>query len=560
MAHHHPEQPKKHFPFFWNTMKHPSLTSSPLPLPNQSLDSLTVLQRSTYDFIVNTLSEPNFQLPITSAKPAPAPTSSSTAKENVLQDPPSSNKLTQAEKCFCSREAILRVCRATKWDRIRALKRLIDTLVWRREFKVDEINSQELSHEAETGKQFTLGYDNHQRPILYMFPYRQNTQPSINQIKLLVWYLERTIDLMPPGVETLTLIIDFGDSSKTRNGQMTPISIAKEVLKILQTYYCERLAQAICINVPWVFWGFLKLLKPFLDPKTAEKVLFDPVVTDHVPAEQLIKESFNGTLDFQYDHEVYYKLFAELTASRKKKMLARYDRYGGGRIGMSEFVLRGGNRRRSQTTRELSVGSYSGTAVSSSTFDSAPVQPTLRNDHGPSRQPTTEAKSSSKPSDSPSATQTIITSKDCGLSPRPEGCRHLQLTGAAGETISSRPLSPNSFSPSFTPSPVHQKESSHSTSREEERGSTHLFSRLQSKSKRKSAAAKRESSQHILSGSSDLASSPEFWPTKSSSNPHRHTFSGHPHHFQSLLVSPDDPLPPLPDHLSYSRRITKICS
>ncbi|KNZ45616.1 hypothetical protein VP01_798g6 [Puccinia sorghi] len=351
---HHPkqsDQPKKHFPIFWKTMKHPSLTSSPLPI--QSLDSLTVLQRSTYDFIVNTLSEPNFQLP-SFAKPATAPTSSSTAKKDLLQDPPSPNKLTPAEKCFCSREAILRVCRATKWDRSRALKRLIDTLVWRREFKVDEIDPQELSHEAETGKQFTLGYDNHQRPILYMFPYRENTKPSINQIRLLVWYLERTIDLMPPGVETLTLIIDFGDSSKPRSSQITPLSIAKEALKILQTYYCERLAQAICINVPWVFWGFLKLLKPFLDPKTVEKVLFDPVVSEHVPAEQLIKESFNGTLDFRYDHEIYYKLLAELTASRKKKMLARYDRYGEGRVGMSEFVIRGGNRRRSVTTRELS--------------------------------------------------------------------------------------------------------------------------------------------------------------------------------------------------------------
>jgi hypothetical protein len=70
--------------------------------------------------------------------------------------------------------------------------------------------------QAETGKQFALGYDNHQRPLLYMFPYRQNTKPSRDQIRLLVWYLERTIALMPPGVESLTLVIDFGGPDAAR--------------------------------------------------------------------------------------------------------------------------------------------------------------------------------------------------------------------------------------------------------------------------------------------------------------------------------------------------------
>ncbi|POW06085.1 hypothetical protein PSHT_10508 [Puccinia striiformis] len=351
-------QPKKHFPSFWRTLKHPSPDSSPLPLPNDPPESLTNQQTSTYEFIVNTLNSPDFELP------TPAlPTSHHTT---VQEDPPegssshSTKKLTEAEKCYCSREAILRVCRATKWDQNRALKRLVDTLVWRREFQVDQIDYRELSHEAETGKHFTLGYDNHQRPILYLFPYRQNTKPSIDQIKLLVWYLERTIDLMPPGVETLTLIIDFGDAEKSRNSssQPTSISVAKEVLKILQTYYCERLAQAICINVPWVFWGFLKILRPFMDPKTAEKVVFDPVVTDHVPAEQLMKDCFHGELDFEYQLTLRQWIPHPGQINSADHRITKYCRHGKGVIGMGEFELRGGNR------RERSVGSIS-TAISS---------------------------------------------------------------------------------------------------------------------------------------------------------------------------------------------------
>jgi hypothetical protein len=104
---------------------------------------LTDQQKSTYDFILNTLSSPDFQLPI---KPSLSTEEDDDTEDH--QDQNVSNKLTQAEKSHCSREAILRICRATKWDQQRALKRLVDTLVWRREFKVDQINHMELSYEV----------------------------------------------------------------------------------------------------------------------------------------------------------------------------------------------------------------------------------------------------------------------------------------------------------------------------------------------------------------------------------------------------------------------------
>ncbi|KAA1103512.1 hypothetical protein PGT21_020210 [Puccinia graminis f. sp. tritici] len=470
---------KKHFPSFWNTLKHPKPHTSALPLPT-SYESLTDSQRSVYQFLVDSLSSPDFELPVTTP-----PTGSGGARLQPLMGnelpnqghSSSSRRLTQSEKCFCSREAIFRVCRAVKWDPHRALKRLIDTLAWRREFEVERIDYRLLSVEAETGKQFTLGYDNHQRPVLYMFPYRQNTKPSRDQIRLLVWYLERTIALMPPGVESLTLVIDFGGPDAARikgpGSQPTPISVAKEVLKILQTYYCERLAQAICINVPWIFWGFLKLLTPFIDPKTAEKVLFDPVVSEHVPSEQLLKKGFNGTLDFQYDHEVYFKLFAELTAHRQEKMLARYARYGNGKIGMSEYVLRGGNSRmnKKEGRREQSVGTSSSTTAISrrsatsspavlnfGTRSASPVDDRARqlDDSDTRVRPEKEPKLSNVDRHRPppmdlSDTSTHTSKGWCGS---PNHLKNVKLAPAGERIASSRPLSPHSFSSS--PSPIDQ--------------------------------------------------------------------------------------------------------
>ncbi|PLW13360.1 hypothetical protein PCANC_06227 [Puccinia coronata f. sp. avenae] len=531
------DKPKKRLPSYWKTLKHPSPDSSPLPLPNDPLESFTDQQKSTYDFILNTLSSPDFQLPI---KPSPSTAEDDDTEDH--QDQNVSNKLTQAEKSYCSREAILRICRATKWDQQRALKRLVDTLVWRREFKVDQINHMELSYEAETGKQFTLGYDKYQRPILYMFPYRQNTKPSTDQIKLLVWYLERTIDLMPPGVESLTLIIDFGSSEKNKNSnsQPTSISVAKEVLKILQTYYCERLGQAICINVPWVFWGFLKLLKPFMDPKTVEKVLFDPVVTDYVPAEQLLKEGFHGSLDFEYEHEVYYKLLAELTSHRKEKMLARYERYGKGMIGMSEFEMRGGNRR-AKGRRGQSIGSSS-TAISSCTLGSASSSAMASGAH---------LKTQHRSSQCPSNGHLLMNSSDARTitskphrSSRPvsyQGSgKQVQLADIV-ELVSSRPLSRNTFS-----LPVPEPVQPSSPTAKEETGRTCFFARFQPKFKRKD---KHET---------DAA--PIHTPPPSPRAHKRHTIS-HSHRFQTLNAFGAEIQQgehKQADHLSCSRRVTGV--
>ncbi|CAH7668477.1 cral trio domain-containing protein, partial [Phakopsora pachyrhizi] len=250
----------------------------------------------------------------------------------------SSSPLSESERCFCSRECLLRILTATRFDLEKSITRLEQTLIWRRQYGVDQIELEIVSKESETGKQFVLGYDRQSRPCLYMFPQRQNTKPSADQIKLVVWSLERTIDLMPPGVENLSLIIDFGSN---HSASTTTVYQAKEVIKILQTYYCERLGKAICINVPWVFWGFYKLVKPFLDSRTAEKIEFDPVLTDLVPAEQLPKEPFGGDLDFEYDHGSYFSLLVKLTDQRRKDILERYQRFGENKIGVSEALLRG---------------------------------------------------------------------------------------------------------------------------------------------------------------------------------------------------------------------------
>lgn len=246
--------------------------------------------------------------------------------------------LTDEEKQWLTKECLLRYLRATKWHEKEAEKRLIKTLTWRREYGVTELTAENCSVENETGKQVILGYDLEGRVCHYLNPGRQNTQPSPRQVQHLVFMLERVIDLMPAQVETLSLMIDF-KPSKTRSNTNPGIAQAREVLDILQNHYPERLGRALIINTPWIVHGFFKLITPFIDPHTREKLKFNEDMRQYVPAEQLWT-TFKGDLDFEYDHSVYWPAMIKLATERREGRKARWEA-GGKHIGESEDYLSG---------------------------------------------------------------------------------------------------------------------------------------------------------------------------------------------------------------------------
>jgi hypothetical protein len=150
--------------------------------------------------------------------------------------------LSPAEQMWLTRECLLRYLRATKWNVAQSAKRLQETLVWRREYGTDRFTADYISEENATGKQVVLGYDNDGRPCLYLLPNKQNTKTGPKQVEHLVYMLERTLDITPPGQETLALLIDFRSSS---SGSTPSIATARQVLSILQNHYPERLGRAL---------------------------------------------------------------------------------------------------------------------------------------------------------------------------------------------------------------------------------------------------------------------------------------------------------------------------
>ncbi|GCF00942.1 hypothetical protein ZYGM_001160 [Zygosaccharomyces mellis] len=256
--------------------------------------------------------------------------------------------LVPEEKFWLTRECMLRYLKGNKGNVQAAIEKLEETLVWRREVGLTVVrkdtkplDSDLVSPENETGKEVILGFDQKGRPLLYMKNGRQNTEPSFRQVQLLIYIMEAATTFCPQGVESLTVLIDFKHYKEPGiiSDKMPPMSISKLSLNVMQNHYPERLGQGILINIPWFAWAFLKMMYPFLDPETRQKVIFDEPFEKYIDPSQL-DAIYNGRLDFHYKHEIYWP---DLTAKVKKVKEIQYSRFlkFGGIAGISEFDLKG---------------------------------------------------------------------------------------------------------------------------------------------------------------------------------------------------------------------------
>jgi hypothetical protein len=87
-------------------------------------------------------------------------------------------------------------------------------------------------------------------------------------------------------------------------------------------------------------WGFFKLISPFIDPLTREKMKFNEDLRQHVPPAQLWTV-MGGDVQFEYEHAVYWPALIALAAERRAAYRERWVR-GGKRVGEYEAYLKGG--------------------------------------------------------------------------------------------------------------------------------------------------------------------------------------------------------------------------
>lgn len=195
-----------------------------------------------------------------------------------------------------------RYMRAAKFKLDDAKRRIAGTLEWRREFKPELIPPEDVRVESETGKIILNGFDINGRPIITMHPGRENTKTSDRQLRHLIYVLERAIDLMPSGQDSLVIIVDYRSTTLRTNPS---ISVAAKVLTILQHHYVERLGRAIVVHLPFILQFFYKGISPFLDPITRDKMRFNPDLKELIPDDHLDAE-LGGSYAYEFDPDIYW--------------------------------------------------------------------------------------------------------------------------------------------------------------------------------------------------------------------------------------------------------------
>lgn len=92
--------------------------------------------------------------------------------------------------------------------------------------------------------------------------------------------------------------------------------------------------------MPWFVTGFYKLITPFIDPVTKQKMVFNEPLKNYVPSAQLL-ESYGGDVKFEYDHSIFYPALNDMCEQRMRDYTARWEARGK-KIGDDEYVLKGG--------------------------------------------------------------------------------------------------------------------------------------------------------------------------------------------------------------------------
>ncbi|XP_039033216.1 phosphatidylinositol transfer protein 3-like isoform X1 [Hibiscus syriacus] len=224
--------------------------------------------------------------------------SSSNSSEKSLTCEEQQTKITEMRKLigplpeklaiYCSDAAIARYLRARNWNVKKASKMLKETLKWRAEYKPEEIRWEEVAREAETGKIYRSNYiDKHGRTVLVMRPSCQNSKSTKGQIRYLVYCMENAILNLPAYQEQMVWLIDFNGFNLSH----ISVKVTRETAHVLQEHYPERLGVAILYNPPKFFEPFWTLVKPFLEPKTQNKVKF--VYSDDLNTKKIMEDLFD---------------------------------------------------------------------------------------------------------------------------------------------------------------------------------------------------------------------------------------------------------------------------
>ncbi|CDO94331.1 unnamed protein product [Kluyveromyces dobzhanskii CBS 2104] len=208
---------------------------------------------------------------------------------------------------------LLRFLRARKWDTDKTLNMLAYSLRWR----LKEANPDDVIRRGELGayedkksgyiknielrKAVIHGYDRLGHPIVYVRPRKHlssdQTEEEMQQYSLLI--IEQARLFLKEPTDAATILFDLSGFTMS-NMDYAPV---KHLISCFEAHYPECLGKLFIHKAPWIFPPIWNIIKNWLDPVVASKIVFTKTAKDlaeYVP-EKYIPKSLGGECDYDYD-------------------------------------------------------------------------------------------------------------------------------------------------------------------------------------------------------------------------------------------------------------------
>ncbi|KAI9202940.1 CRAL-TRIO domain-containing protein [Polychytrium aggregatum] len=152
-----------------------------------------------------------------------------------------------------------------------ALKAIENTLIWRREFRYQDIWHENFAEEVQSRKLCFQGKARDGSAILYWKGSRHvaDVKKADHRIRFIVRTIEQAIR---DGIldDRLTIVVDKSDvGSENLDG----MQFYRMLIRVLQDKFPQILQRVIVFPTNWILWTTWKVIKSFLDPSVADKFI-----------------------------------------------------------------------------------------------------------------------------------------------------------------------------------------------------------------------------------------------------------------------------------------------
>ncbi|GJQ13700.1 hypothetical protein GpartN1_g5491.t1 [Galdieria partita] len=189
----------------------------------------------------------------------------------------SSDKLVKRIKSSSETEKIIlsRFLRARRFNVDAAFDSFLSCLKFRETENVNDVGLDEFKNPLATFPFTTTGfYTFGGEPLLYGRASAMDRYKIIPSVfhRSFISFLEYLGETFEPSA-MFVIIFDFTDFSPVRN---VHFGCARDMLRVMQDFYPERLSKIFLVNYPSTLYGVYKIVSPFIDENTRSKLEWIP--------------------------------------------------------------------------------------------------------------------------------------------------------------------------------------------------------------------------------------------------------------------------------------------